>query len=107
MKVGEFVKALQEMPQDAEITFTVGLDDEDPEIYAFGVLDSNLPVSIRCNCLDGMIPGKITAECYVEDKESFVQVSLVDNMDIEDLNMLHKYYQDYIKKRDGEQPKEA
>ena len=106
MRVAEFVKALQELPQDAEITFTVGYGDEDREMYALGVLDSDLPAPISC-CLDGMLPGKITADCYVEDKESFVEVFLDADLDIEYMNMLDKYHKDYIKKRDGEQPKEA
>ena len=106
MKVGELVKALQELPQDADITFTVGYEDEDREMYALGVLDPDLPAPIRC-CLEDMLPGKITTDSYIEDEESFVEVLLVVNLDNESINLLDNYHQDYIKKKDGEQPKEA
>ena len=106
MKVGEFVKALQELPQDAEITFTVGYMDEDREMYAFGTLSSDLPSQIQ-SCLEQMSPEKITADCYLFDDDSDVEVFLDVDLSAELMNELNSHYTDYINSKDGEQPKKA
>lgn len=106
MTVGEFVKALQQLPQDAEITFTVGYMDEDREMYAFGTLSSDLPSQIK-SCLEHMNPEKITADYYLFDDDDNVEVFLDVDLSPELMNELDSYYTDYIKSKDGEQPEKA
>ena len=106
MTVGEFVKALQQLPQDAEISFTVGYMDEDREMYAFGTLSSNLPSQIK-SCLEHMIPEKITTNCYLFDADDDVEVFLDVDLSAELLNELDSHYTDYINSKDGEQPEKA
>ena len=106
MTVGEFVKALQQLPQDAEIRFTVGYMDEDREMYAFGTLSSDLPSQIK-SCLEGMNPEKITADCFLFDDDNNVEVFLDVDLSPELMNELDSHYTDYINSKDGEQPEKA
>lgn len=106
MTVGEFVKALQQLPQDAEITFTVGYMDEDREMYAFGTLSSDLPSQIK-SCLEHMNPEKITTNCYLFDADDDVEVFLDVDLSPELMNEMDSRYQDYIKSEDGERPEKA
>ena len=93
MTVGKFVKALQQLPQDAEISFTVGYMDEDREMYAFGTLSSNLPSQIK-SCLEHMNPEKITADYYLFDDDDNVEVFLDVDLSPELMNELDSYYTD-------------
>jgi len=106
MKVSEFVKALQEMPQDAEITFTVGFNDEQRQAYAFAVSDSNVPELFK-HCLEDMEPCQIIGETLLYSKEQSVEVVLDDSFSGNDSIELEGYYQEHISHKDGEQPKEA
>ena len=106
MTVGEFVKALQQLPQDAEITFTVGYMDEDREMYAFGTLSSDLPSQIK-SCLEQMQPEKITTDCYLFDDDDNVEVFLDVDLSPELMNELDSHYTDYINSKDGKQPEKA
>ena len=103
MKVGEIVKALQNFPQDADITFKVGVGDEERQAYAFAVLDPNVPERFKY-CLEDMVPCQITGTTLIYSKEKFVEVVLDDNLSGEDSLELEDYYQDHISHKVGEQP---
>ena len=79
MKVGEFVKALQEMPQDAEMTFTVGHDQQSREVYAHALLDEGVPVRFR-SCLEDMEPTRIKSDHIICTEDKYVDIILRDNM---------------------------
>lgn len=79
MKVSEFVKALQEMPQDAEITFTVGHSQQAREVYAHALLDEGVPVRFR-SCLEDMEPCRIKFNYPIYDETKYIDIILTDNM---------------------------
>jgi hypothetical protein len=81
MKVGEFVKALQEMPQDAEITFTVGHYQQSREVYAHALLDEGVPVRFR-SCLEDMEPTRIKSDHIICTKDKYVDIILRDNLSL-------------------------
>ena len=81
MKVGEFIKALQEIPQDAEITFTVGYNQQAREVYAHALLDEGVPARFR-TCLEDMEPCRIKSDLHVYSGEKYVDIILNDNMSV-------------------------
>ena len=79
MKVSEFVKALLEMPQDAEITFTVGHSQQAREVYAHALLDEGVPVRFR-SCLEDMEPCRIKSDHLIYAEEKYIDIIITDNM---------------------------
>ena len=92
MKVGEFVKALQEMPQDAEITFTVGHYQQSREVYAHALLDEGVPVRFR-SCLEDMEPCRIKFD-YAEEK--YINIILTDNMIVNGDKDFESFWDNYM-----------
>ncbi len=104
MKVGEFVKALQEMPQDAEITFTVGHNQQAREVYAHALLDEGVKERFR-SCLEDMEPCRIKFDHLIYAEEKYVDIILRDNMSASGDDDFDSFWFNFIE--NAERAKEA